>query len=114
MSHERDIDLRPDDDASDAELDALADEEHEAGRVLAFLGGIVVGALVGAGVALLLAPERGEIARRQVQRKFSDLKEGAREQLEGAREQLEDWRDDAHRELRRQRRRLRRVRKSRV
>lgn len=114
MSREHDVHLRPDDDATEAELEALAEEEHGAGRVLAFLGGLVVGALVGAGVALLLAPERGEITRRQVQRRFTDLKEGAREQFEGAREQLEDWRDDAHRELRRQRRRLRRLRKSRV
>lgn len=113
MEREHDIDLVEEEAASDAEVDELVEEEH-VGSIVAFLGGVVVGALVGAGIALLLAPESGDLTRRRVRRKLDDLKEGAREQFDDARGQLEDWRDDAQRELRRRRRRLRRRVKGRV
>ncbi len=113
MGRERDIDLVEEEAPSDAEVDELVEQEH-AGSILAFLGGVVVGALVGAGIALLLAPESGDLTRRRVRRKLDELKEGAREHFDEARDQVEDWRDDAHRELRRRRRRLSRRLKGRA
>ncbi|HET6922587.1 MAG TPA: YtxH domain-containing protein, partial [Anaeromyxobacteraceae bacterium] len=66
-----------------------------------FLAGLVLGALLGAGAALLLAPARGEVTRRKLGRRLRHLREEAGERVE-------HMRDAAERELRRQRRRLRR------
>jgi hypothetical protein len=95
------------DDLED-ELDP-EDEDYEgcSGFTVArgFAAGLIVGALVGAGVAILMAPERGEILRRRIG-------SGLREIQDDARDQLEDWRGDAGRELSKQRRKLaRRLRK---
>ncbi len=111
MERERDIDLAEGDERGDEESADLVDDKR-AGSIAAFVGGMLIGGLVGAGVALLLAPDRGDVTRRRVRRTFTDLTEGAREQFEGAREHLDELRDDARRELRRQRRRLHRRRKS--
>ena len=42
-----------------------------------FLAGLVVGGVVGAGVALLLAPQSGEAIRSQIRDKSFELKDGA-------------------------------------
>src|SRR4051794_41465470 len=46
-----------------------------------FAAGLVVGALLGASVALLFAPERGDRTRRSVRRRLERLREGAAEGL---------------------------------
>jgi len=83
--------------------DELDDEElaFDEGppRGLTFLSGFVLGALLGAGAALLLAPERGQVVRRRIRTQFDHMRDDAADRLT-------DWRDDARRELRRQRRRL--------
>ena len=61
----------------------------------------MLGALIGAGVALLVAPERGDVTRHRLSSRIRDAGDEAKEQLQ-------DWRDDAERELRRHRRRLQR------
>jgi len=66
-----------------------------------FAAGLVVGALVGAGIAFLIAPERGEVMRRRLTRGIRDIQDDARDQLD-------DWRGDARRELGRQRRKIKR------
>jgi gas vesicle protein len=42
---------------------------------MVFLAGLLLGGLIGAGVALLLAPQAGHKTRRQIQRKGRDLRE---------------------------------------
>jgi gas vesicle protein len=49
-----------------------------------FLTGLVVGALVGAGVALLFAPARGDRVRRRLGRGARALRERARDELADA------------------------------
>ena len=46
-----------------------------------FFAGLVVGGLVGAGLALLLAPQSGEETRSQIKDKSFELKDGAVEGL---------------------------------
>jgi hypothetical protein len=111
MKREEDLELvddeLDDDDLEDEDLEELGIYEGLIG-LRGFAAGLVVGALVGAGVAMLIAPERGEILRKRIGR-------GIREIHEDARDQLDDWRGDARRELgkhrRRLKRRLRRVRR---
>ncbi len=64
--------------------------------VASFITGLVVGALVGAGVALLFAPARGDRVRRR-------LGHGARALRERARDELEDAARRARREIARRR-----------
>jgi hypothetical protein len=66
-----------------------------------FFAGFALGALLGVGAALLLAPERGAVTRKRLRRRLEALKDDAAERIESAR-------GAAERELRRQRRRLRR------
>ncbi len=46
-------------------------------RLFNFLAGLVCGALIGAGIALALAPESGERTRLRLQRAAGDLRETA-------------------------------------
>jgi gas vesicle protein len=98
MAREKDLDLVEDEEQED-ELDELEEVEGATGLV-GFLTGFTLGALAGAGLALLLAPERGDITRRRIRKKFRDVSDDARDQFE-------DWKDDAGRELKRRQRQLR-------
>lgn len=71
------------------------------GSGVGFLVGLVLGALVGAGTALLLAPDRGDVTRRRIGRQVRRLRRGAQDRFE-------EVRDGAERELRRARRKVRR------
>ena len=107
MTREDDLEL-VEGDVEDDEFDE--DEELVEVGTLAgargFAAGLVLGALVGAGLALVIAPQRGEVLRQRVKRGLRDIHEDAREQLD-------DWRGQARRQLRSQRRRLRRKRRTR-
>ncbi len=52
------------------------------GRVLNFVSGLILGAVIGAGVALLTAPEPGRATRRRLRRTAARLKGKAGEQWE--------------------------------
>lgn len=56
------------------------DDQHIAG----FIAGLVVGALAGAGVALLMAPQSGRRTRRHIVRVAEDLGDNARDAFVGA------------------------------
>lgn len=62
-----------------------------------FFAGLVMGGLVGAGLALLLAPQSGEEIRSQIRDKSFELKDGAVEGLAEARhraqEQVAVWQE---------------------
>jgi hypothetical protein len=91
-----------DDELEDDEEEEFAEivEEARASGAVGFLTGLVVGAFVGVGMALLLAPERGDVTRRRIRTKIRDV-------TDDARDQFDDWRDGAERELRRRQRKLR-------
>ena len=55
----------------------------------AYLAGFVIGGLVGAAIALLLAPQSGEQTRTLIKEKSIELKEKAAETAEEARERAE-------------------------
>jgi YtxH-like protein len=91
------------DEPDDEEIEEIEGDGEEAGGshgALGFFGGLVLGVLLGAGTALLLAPERGKITRRRIGRRVRRLRRDAQEKVG-------DLRDDAEHELRRVRRRLR-------
>ena len=98
MAREKDLDL-VEDEAQDDELEEIVEAEG-AISIVGFLSGLVLGALAGAGIALLLAPERGDVTRRRIRKKFRDVSTDAREQFD-------DWKDDAGRELKRRQRQVR-------
>jgi hypothetical protein len=101
MRHDEDEDMDQEDEA------AGAAEEHEGvgtrglSGVVGFAAGLVCGALIGAGVALLVAPERGTRLRRRLARSFREAGDDLRDEFGGLR-------DSARRRLARRRRRLRR------
>ena len=58
-------------------------------RVLSFLSGVLTGALVGAAVALLFAPESGEEVRFQIQERSIRLKDDIKAVADTRRAELE-------------------------
>jgi hypothetical protein len=56
----------------------------EGGGLGGFAVGVVFGAFLGAGIALLFAPERGEKTRRRLGRRLRSLRDEAGDQLERA------------------------------
>ncbi|MFQ5702615.1 MAG: YtxH domain-containing protein [Gemmatimonadales bacterium] len=102
MSHDDDLELLDDESLDDEDLDVEEIDELEGyAGARGFAAGLILGLLVGAGVALLVAPERGETVRRRLSRGFRHLQADARSQLD-------DLRDDARREYRRKKRELKR------
>jgi hypothetical protein len=102
MARDRDLDVVEDDEEQfeEEELEELEDVGTARG-VVGFIGGLMLGALIGAGVALMLAPERGYVTRRRIRTRFEDVRDDAKDQIE-------DWRGSAEREFKRGRRKARR------
>ncbi len=69
------------------------------GGLAGFAVGVIFGALLGAGFALLYAPDRGEKTRRQLRRRLNRLREEAEDGLDRVGER-------ARKEMSRRRRRL--------
>jgi gas vesicle protein len=84
-------------DQGDTKENAM-DGEGRGGTARTFAAGLILGALVGAGLALLLAPQSGADTRR-------DLARGARRIANDARDRYEDARHRIHR-ARQQRQKL--------
>lgn len=105
--------LEPIDSLDDEDdLDGLEEIEEETERparsgTMTFISGILLGALVGAGIALLVAPERGSVIRKR-------LKKFAKKVRAKAEEKMGDLADGAGRELARRRRKLRQQLRERV
>lgn len=59
-------------------------EHEDRNDAVSFITGAVAGALLGAGIALLLAPRSGARTRRRIARRAEDLGDTARERLEDA------------------------------
>ena len=75
-------------------------EEHDWGKIGGFGAGIVIGALLGAGVALFLAPQTGRALR-------AGLSRGAHRMRSRADDAFDELRDELRIAARRARRRLR-------
>jgi gas vesicle protein len=75
------------------------------GSPAAFVAGVVLGALLGAGIALMLAPDAGPRTRRKVGRRMRSLGDRALEELDDA---TREQRRNLRREVGRRRKRLER------
>jgi len=75
------------------EEEAMTSENH---RTRTFLAGLAIGALVGAGVALLFAPRSGEDTRRAVSRRAKHLAREARDRYDDVREKVRRARRERH------------------
>lgn len=62
--------------------------ENGNGRGRSFAAGLIIGGLVGAGLALLLAPQAGEDTRRGLARRARRLAGDARDRYEEAKERV--------------------------
>lgn len=70
---------------------------NEEDRVVAFAAGVVLGGLIGAGTALLLAPRSGRRTRRKIRHAAEDIGDRAGETLEHAAEDARRYADEARR-----------------
>lgn len=68
--------------------------DHET-QVLNFISGLLLGAVLGAGIAILTAPEAGRRTRRKLRRKAGDLTESASDRWEDLAEDVRGRVDDA-------------------
>ena len=71
--------------------------DNSSGEFGAFFSGILIGGLVGAATALLLAPQSGEETRKQLSKSVGDIRDTAQDSLEDARERAEATIADARR-----------------
>jgi gas vesicle protein len=69
----------------------------EDGGAVEFIAGIIVGGLIGAGTALLLAPRSGRHTRRRLRRAAEDLGDRAEEGLQRAADDVRRVAGDARR-----------------
>jgi len=68
--------------------------EHE-GHAVSFISGLLLGAVIGAGIALLTAPQPGRRTRRRLQRGAQELKETATDRWEDLAEDMKGKVDEA-------------------
>jgi gas vesicle protein len=68
---------------------------YEDGGQFNFVAGIVVGALIGAGAALLMAPDSGKKTRKRLGRAADDLKESAADRWDEIADDVRDKVDEA-------------------
>lgn len=87
------------DDADDVD-EQVNESEREGSGVAMFAGGLMLGLAVGAGLALLMAPQAGDETRRLIRRR-------ARRLGEHMSDRVEDLRDDIRRSARKGEKKLR-------
>lgn len=73
------------------------DSEHGSART--FAAGLVLGALIGAGVALLFAPQSGEETRRLIRRRAKKLAAGAQDRFDDVKDRIRKVRRQAEEAL---------------
>jgi len=76
------------------------------GRGAEFLAGLIIGGLMGAAAALLLAPQPGDEIRAQLREKGIELKDRAAELTEEMRRKAEVWQEEGRSALETQKARL--------
>jgi gas vesicle protein len=70
------------------------DYDHE-GQVTNFISGLVLGAIIGAGVAMLTAPQSGRRTRRRIQKTAKGMKSTAQDRWEELADDLKGKVDEA-------------------
>ena len=98
MSRKHDGSYEDEEELEDEEEFLEEEAQHWVG--VGFAAGILLGAALGAGVAVLFAPDKGSRTRRRLGQRMRDLRENAEERVDDARQ-------DAGRTLNRQRRKIR-------
>ena len=66
----------------ETEADTMSHHKSDMGGAGGFAAGVIFGAMLGAGVALLFAPERGDRTRRRLQKRLHQLREDAGEGMD--------------------------------
>lgn len=64
-------------------------------NAVSFMSGVILGAVLGAGIALLTAPDSGHRTRRRIRRVATDAKDSAGDQLDDFAEDIKHRVDDA-------------------
>lgn len=70
-------------------------EYEENQQVVSFLSGLLLGAVIGAGAALLMAPQPGRRTRRSIRRAAGDLRESAGDRLDDLADDVKGRVDEA-------------------
>jgi len=73
--------------------------ENGVGDGRSFAAGLVLGALIGAGVTLLFAPQSGEETRRLIRRRAKRFARDARDRYEDLKDRARDVRDRAQKAI---------------
>lgn len=60
-----------------------------------FASGLILGAVIGAGVALLTAPQSGQRTRRKIRRRAGDIRHGAEDRWDEFADEVKEKVDDA-------------------
>ena len=71
----------------------MNDDEHGGART--FAAGMLIGALIGAGVALLFAPQSGAETRRFIRKKAKKLAAGAQDRFDDVKDRIKSARQRA-------------------
>lgn len=69
-------------------------DEHSS-QVMNFVSGLILGAVIGAGIALLTAPESGRRTRRRIRRTASDVRDTASDRWDELADDVKGRVDDA-------------------
>jgi gas vesicle protein len=70
-------------------------EYEDDARAFNFISGLICGAAIGAGVALLMAPESGRKTRKRITRAAEDLREGAADRWDDIADEVRHKVDEA-------------------
>ncbi len=70
-------------------------EENDGGSAKPFVVGFFIGGLLGAGLALLFAPQSGSDTRRYIKRRARRIADGAKDKYEDVKDRIRDARRKA-------------------
>ncbi len=70
-------------------------EYDDDGRLFNFVSGLICGAAIGAGVALLMAPETGKKTRKRITRDAEDLRDTAGDRWDDLADEVRDRVEEA-------------------
>jgi len=75
--------------------EGIVDYGENEGHVLNFVAGVVLGTIIGAGVALLAAPAKGKKTRKRLVRAAEGVRESAQDRFEDFADEVKGRVDDA-------------------